>query len=118
MAKPASIVWFNWKDRDHPLAGGAEVVNEELAARLAADGHTVTFITGGLMKNPPALPRFKLMLCGRIRKQELSRRIIIGLPVPIRVIRPVGVVAMQASAVMEAALANCSRFECVGDGAR
>ncbi|HVQ44188.1 MAG TPA: glycosyltransferase family 4 protein [Candidatus Saccharimonadia bacterium] len=42
-----NIVWFNWKDLDNPQAGGAEVVNEELAARLAAAGHTVTFITAG-----------------------------------------------------------------------
>lgn len=41
------IVWLTWKDLDSPLAGGAEVVNEELAARLAAAGHEVTFLTGG-----------------------------------------------------------------------
>jgi len=45
-----NIVWFNWKDLDHPQAGGAEVVNEELAARLAAHGHTVTFLTSGFPK--------------------------------------------------------------------
>jgi glycosyltransferase involved in cell wall biosynthesis len=42
-----NILWFNWKDRSNPLAGGAEVVNEELARRLAQDGHTVTFIVAG-----------------------------------------------------------------------
>jgi glycosyltransferase involved in cell wall biosynthesis len=42
-----NIIWFTWKDLDNPLAGGAEVVNEELAARLAADGHNVTFLTSG-----------------------------------------------------------------------
>lgn len=41
------IVWLTWKDTDNPLTGGAEVVNEELAARLAAAGHDVTFLTGG-----------------------------------------------------------------------
>jgi glycosyltransferase involved in cell wall biosynthesis len=41
------ILWLTWKDRDHPLAGGAEVVNDELAARLAAEGHDVVFFTAG-----------------------------------------------------------------------
>jgi glycosyltransferase involved in cell wall biosynthesis len=41
------IIWFTWKDRSHPEAGGAEVVNEELAVRLAADGHGVIFLVGG-----------------------------------------------------------------------
>jgi glycosyltransferase involved in cell wall biosynthesis len=41
------ILWFTWKDREHPLAGGAEVVNEELAKRLAADGHDVVFMVAG-----------------------------------------------------------------------
>lgn len=41
------LLWFTWKDREHPLAGGAEIVNEELAKRLAADGHEVRFIVGG-----------------------------------------------------------------------
>ncbi len=42
-----NILWLNWKDRGHPLAGGAEVVNEALAKRLAQDGHTVMFLVGG-----------------------------------------------------------------------
>lgn len=41
------ILWFTWKDQRHPLAGGAEVVNEELAKRLIKDGHEVIFIVGG-----------------------------------------------------------------------
>lgn len=41
------ILWMTWKDREHPLAGGAEVVNEELAKRLVRDGHEVTFLVGG-----------------------------------------------------------------------
>ncbi len=41
------IVWMNWKDLKHPLAGGAEVVTEELAQRLVKDGHQVTLIVGG-----------------------------------------------------------------------
>src|SRR5476649_2456675 len=41
------ILWFTFKDLDHPLAGGAEVINQELAKRLVKDGHEVTFIVGG-----------------------------------------------------------------------
>ena len=37
------ILWLTWKDKKNPLAGGAEVVNEELAKRLADDGHEVFF---------------------------------------------------------------------------
>ena len=48
-----NIIWFTWKDLDNPLAGGAEVVNEELAARAAADGHHVTFLVAGF----PGAPR-------------------------------------------------------------
>ena len=42
-----NILWLTWKDLKHPLAGGAERVNEELAKRLAADGHSVTLLVGG-----------------------------------------------------------------------
>jgi len=41
------LLWFTWKDKKNPLAGGAEVVNEELAKRLVKDGHEVTFLVGG-----------------------------------------------------------------------
>lgn len=41
------LLWFTWKDKQHPLAGGAEVVNEEIAKRLVAEGHEVTFVVGG-----------------------------------------------------------------------
>lgn len=41
------ILWFTWKDGKHPQAGGAEVVNEELAKRLARDGHEVVFVVAG-----------------------------------------------------------------------
>ncbi|MCK9378684.1 MAG: glycosyltransferase family 4 protein [Candidatus Moranbacteria bacterium] len=43
------ILWFTWKDLKNPLAGGAEVVNEELAKRLVADGHTLTFLVGSFV---------------------------------------------------------------------
>jgi glycosyltransferase involved in cell wall biosynthesis len=46
------ILWLTWKDRKNPLAGGAEVVNEELAKRLVADGHEVTFLVGGFKGCP------------------------------------------------------------------
>ncbi len=41
------IVWFTWKDLRHPHAGGAEVLNEQIAARLARDGHAVTLVVAG-----------------------------------------------------------------------
>lgn len=41
------ILWLTWKDRKNPLAGGAEVVNKELAKKLVADGHEVIFLVGG-----------------------------------------------------------------------
>jgi len=41
------ILWFTWKDKKNPLAGGAEIVNEELAKKLVADGHEVVFLVGG-----------------------------------------------------------------------
>lgn len=40
-----NIVWFSWKDRSHPLAGGAETVSGEIMDRLARDGHSVKLIT-------------------------------------------------------------------------
>jgi len=41
------ILWLTWKDRKNPLAGGAELVNEELAKRLVKDGHEVIFLVAG-----------------------------------------------------------------------
>jgi len=38
------ILWFTWKDRSHPRSGRAEVMNEEIAKRLAHDGHRVVFL--------------------------------------------------------------------------
>lgn len=46
------ILWFNWKDIRHPDAGGAEVVNHELARRLAADGHEVIFVVADFKASP------------------------------------------------------------------
>jgi glycosyltransferase involved in cell wall biosynthesis len=61
-----NLVWFTWKDRSHPLAGGAEVVNEELARRLAADGHHVTFIVAGFAGGAPTAVRhgFRIVRVG------------------------------------------------------
>ncbi len=41
------VLWFTWKDKKNPLAGGAEVVANELGKRLAFDGHEVVFVVGG-----------------------------------------------------------------------
>lgn len=41
------ILWMTWKDLKNPYAGGAEVVNEQLAKRLARDGHEVIFLVRG-----------------------------------------------------------------------
>lgn len=45
------IVIFNWKDIKHPQVGGAEIIVYELAKRLVAGGHRVTWFcrsfTGG-----------------------------------------------------------------------
>jgi glycosyltransferase involved in cell wall biosynthesis len=41
------ILWFSWKDLRHPQAGGAELINEEIARRLARDGHEVILLVSG-----------------------------------------------------------------------
>jgi len=40
-----NIIWFSWKDRNHPEAGGAETVSGEIMDRLVKDGHNVQLIT-------------------------------------------------------------------------
>ncbi len=47
------ILWMAWKDNAHPLAGGAEVVKEELAKRLARDGHEVLLLVAGYSGSIP-----------------------------------------------------------------
>lgn len=44
------ILWFTWKDKKNPLAGGAEAVNEELAKRLVHNGHRVIFLVASFEK--------------------------------------------------------------------
>ena len=39
------ILIFNWRDRKNPLAGGAEIVTEELLKRLVKNGHRATLLT-------------------------------------------------------------------------
>ncbi|WP_297512629.1 glycosyltransferase family 4 protein [Thermococcus sp.] len=39
------ILWLNWKDIEHPEAGGAEVYTHEIAERLVRNGHEVTLFT-------------------------------------------------------------------------
>ena len=41
------ILILNWKDIKHPQVGGAEVIVYELAKRLVADGHKVTWFSKG-----------------------------------------------------------------------
>lgn len=47
------LLWFTWKDLSHPQAGGAERVNEEIAKRLARDGHEVILLVGGFEGGVP-----------------------------------------------------------------
>ena len=51
------LLWFTWKDLSHPHAGGAERVNEEIAKRLACDGHEVILLVGGFKGGAPDVHR-------------------------------------------------------------
>ena len=46
-----NILWFSWKDIEHPLAGGAEVVTDQILQRLVRDGHQVKLITANFPKS-------------------------------------------------------------------
>jgi glycosyltransferase involved in cell wall biosynthesis len=46
------ILVFNWRDGAHPEAGGAEVYTEEVLARWAADGHSVTLFSAAVAGAP------------------------------------------------------------------
>src|SRR5438477_275466 len=46
------ILIFNWKDRRHPLAGGAEVFTEEVAHALVVRGHDVTLFVAAVTGRP------------------------------------------------------------------
>ena len=47
------ILWFSWKDAEHPLAGGAEVVKSQICKRLSQNGHELIQLTAGF-ENAPA----------------------------------------------------------------
>lgn len=47
MAEPMRVLLLNWRDLDHPEAGGAEKYLSVVASGLAARGHEVTFQTAG-----------------------------------------------------------------------
>jgi glycosyltransferase involved in cell wall biosynthesis len=45
-AEPGNhLVWLNFKDAEHPLAGGAEEYMHQVTARLADEGQRVTIVT-------------------------------------------------------------------------
>ncbi|WP_007520057.1 MULTISPECIES: glycosyltransferase family 4 protein [Pseudofrankia] len=46
------VVFLNWRDLEHPQAGGAELFCQSVAARFAAAGVEVTLLTA----RPPGLP--------------------------------------------------------------
>jgi glycosyltransferase involved in cell wall biosynthesis len=41
------ILWISWKDLKNPLAGGAEVVSDQIMQRMVAMGHEVLLLTAG-----------------------------------------------------------------------
>lgn len=46
------VVVANWRDLDHPQAGGAELVCDEVAADLARRGHRVVLLTSSVAGRP------------------------------------------------------------------
>jgi glycosyltransferase involved in cell wall biosynthesis len=46
------VLIFNWKDLAHPLAGGAEVVTEEVSRALVRRGHSVTLFASRVAGRP------------------------------------------------------------------
>lgn len=49
---PGALVITNWRDLDHPEAGGAELVCQELAARYASRGRDVVLLTAAVAGRP------------------------------------------------------------------
>ncbi|MBV8172903.1 MAG: glycosyltransferase family 4 protein [Candidatus Eremiobacteraeota bacterium] len=47
------IIFLNWRDLAHPRAGGAEVLAQGIARRLARDAHEVTFFSAAVDGAPP-----------------------------------------------------------------
>jgi glycosyltransferase involved in cell wall biosynthesis len=46
------LLIFNWKDLAHPLAGGAEVLTEEVSRALVSRGHAVTLFASAVPGRP------------------------------------------------------------------
>jgi glycosyltransferase involved in cell wall biosynthesis len=46
------ILWCSWKDRAHPLAGGAEVYTHAVTSELAARGHDVHLACSHVLDRP------------------------------------------------------------------
>lgn len=51
--RPLRILILNWRDRENPEAGGAEVHLHEIFGRLAARGHDVCAVVAGWPGAPP-----------------------------------------------------------------
>ena len=60
------ILIFNWKDRKNPLAGGAEIVTEELLKRLVKNGHRATLLTSKFKgcQNKEIIDGYKIIRVG------------------------------------------------------
>jgi glycosyltransferase involved in cell wall biosynthesis len=52
-----NVAIFNWRDLEHPRAGGAEYYTHALASGLAARGHAVTLFTSRAGAAPPRAER-------------------------------------------------------------
>jgi glycosyltransferase involved in cell wall biosynthesis len=46
------VLFLNWKDLSHPLAGGAEVFTEEVGRELVRRGHAVTLFASSVVGRP------------------------------------------------------------------
>ncbi|MEI7792471.1 MAG: glycosyltransferase family 4 protein [Candidatus Berkelbacteria bacterium] len=47
------LLWLSWKDIKNPLAGGAEVVTDNLLTRLSRDGNEIILLTSGYINAKP-----------------------------------------------------------------
>jgi len=60
------ILWFTWKDRKNPAAGGAELINEAMAELLAKEGYEVIFLVAGFKGAKPeeTINNYKIIRLG------------------------------------------------------